>query len=172
MIPSITQQLKSIHLRFKDSVMPVLPDGNDFVHEQAQLISAALEFLIDTHEHEYRYEVIENIEYRNLLNELSQEAAETTPEVRAVLSEAGPAPQEASIPLSDISDQNRRMKEVSQHLFNALVADSGSTKARRARKLMAATAERQVARELAWYRLTGFPQEPGEIGAVLAVQHG
>lgn len=174
MIPTVAQQLRSIKLRLTETIIPALPADARFAQEQAGLMVATLDWLLDTHEHQYRYEVVENVEYRRLLAELA-EGDEATPtddatlaEVRDTLSEPGPSPHDAAMALGDLADQNRRLKELTRRVFAALSAVPSAEAAQRARALLAEVANRQGERELAWFRMTGFPQAPGEIAAVLA----
>lgn len=174
MIPTVTQQLRSMRRRFCDTILPALPPDAEFAQEQANLMLATFDWLLDTHEHEYRYQVVENDEYRRLLAELVGLAGDALgeqarEEAGACLAEPGPDPGEASVPLADIADQNRRLKEHAMGLAAAALADSGSgeTRARIAR-----TALSQVDRELAYYRSTGFPRSAGELRSALnPVQH-
>lgn len=174
MVPTVTQQLRSMRRRFCDTILPALPADAEFAQEQAKLMLATFDWLLDTHEHEYRYQVVENNEYRSLLTELVFLAGAATgeqwrEEANACLAEPGPAPGEASVPLADLADQNRRLKEHAMSLVSSLLADS---EAGDARTLLARTARVQGDRELAYYRLTGFPRDAAEIQSTLgAVQH-
>ena len=174
MIPTVAQQLQSIKLRLTETIIPALPADERFAQEQAGLMVATLDWMLDTQEHQYRYEVVENVEYRRLLGELAQgeEAgstnAATLSEIRDMLSEPGPSPQDAAMALGDLADQNRRLKELTRRVFTAMSAVPSGEPTQRARALLAEVARRQGERELAWFRMTGFPQAPGEISAVLA----
>lgn len=174
MVPTVTQQLRSMRRRFCDTILPALPTNAEFAQEQANLMLATFDWLLDTHEHEYRYQVVENNEYRSLLTELVFLAGAVVGEqlregADACLAEPGPAPDEASVPLADLADQTRRLKEHAIRLGSSLLADSGSGEAR---SLLAKIASAQGDRELAYYRLTGFPRGAAEIQSTLdSVQH-
>ena len=174
MIPTVAQQLQSIKLRLTETITPALPADERFAQEQAGLMVATLDWMLDTQEYQYRYEVVENVEYRRLLAELAESTgaqltdADALSEVRNTLSEPGPSPQDAAMALADLADQNRRLKELTRRVFTALSTVPGAELAQRARTLLAEVARRQGERELAWFRMTGFPQAPGEISAVLA----
>jgi hypothetical protein len=173
MVPTIGQQIKSLRRRFADTIIPVLP-LDSFVKEQANLMLATMDWLLDTHEHQYRYEVIENVEYRNLLGKLINDAEAITAEkaivdsARELLSEAGPAPTEAIIPLRSIIAQNKRLKELVERIYETVTTDTDTDIAKRAKKQLVEVAVLQERRECAFYRMTGFPTDAGELGAVLA----
>jgi hypothetical protein len=169
MFPTVTQHLQSLRVRLNETIVPELPADARFAREQALLISATLDFLIDNHEHEYRYQVIENLEYRQLLSLLSSEDVEGMTDARALLDEPGPEPQDAQLHLSELAEQNRRLKEITQVVYAAVTADPASDRAVQARQLLADIGQRQVKRELSWYRLTGFPQGAGHISDALTV---
>lgn len=164
MVPTIAQQLQSLRQTMAETIIPALPADAGFAQEQAGLMLATLDWLADVQAHAYRYEVVENAEYRALLSELvaigdEGDQAET---VRVALDAPAPPAAEALPAPADLSAQNAAMKELAGRLFEAHGADE------RAQSLVRAAAARQGEREAAWFRLTGFPREPGEIGAVLA----
>ncbi|WP_037140333.1 hypothetical protein [Rhodococcoides fascians] len=165
MIPTVTQQLQALRRRVSETLMPALPETAKFANEQAKLVVSTIDFLIDTHEHEYRYEVLENIEYRQLVASLTAHKADASAE--EILGERGPAPSDAAIKLERIVDQNRRLKDTARRLDAEASVNPESDSAVQANSLVAELAQRQVARELSWYRLSGFPDSPGEIGATL-----
>jgi hypothetical protein len=174
MIPTVTQQLQSMRLRLMETIIPALPSDARFAREQAGLMVATLDWLLDTHEYQYRYEVVENVEYRRLLAELTGSYGDmitdeaTRRGVHEALAAPGPSVRDAATPLRDLTDQNRRLKWLTQRVFTTLSeAPSGDT-TRRARTLLAQVARRQARRELAFFRLTGFPQETDDLQAVLA----
>lgn len=161
MIPTVTQQLEAIKRRLVESVVPELPADAAFAREQTTAINAALDFLIECHEHEYRYAVIEHHDYRSLLAQF----AELDGERADLLAEDGPGPDDGARALYSITEQTRRMKdEVERRYARLLCAPSVAD---RASALLAEVAGRQVEREASWYRGAGFTRDSPEIGGVL-----
>lgn len=165
MVPTVTQQLEAMRRRFAETIIPALPQDADFAQEQAKLMLATFDWLLDTHEHQYRYVVVENNLYRRLLAELAALGGRGLPEplcadVRACLAEPGPAAEEASTPLPRLEDQNRRIKQLAMTMAGALQdgADAGA-----ARALVAECAHAQGKRELAFFRKTGFPGDEHDL---------
>jgi hypothetical protein len=155
MVPTIAQQLASMRSTMAETIIPALPADNGFAQEQAGLMLATLDWLADVQAHAYRYEVVENADYRELLSALAPEDED----VRAAL--AAPAPPAASelVPLPEVSAQNLAMKELVGRLTAADPAGS--------RSLLLALSEKQGAREAAWFKMTGFPKEPGDLASLL-----
>jgi hypothetical protein len=59
------------------------------------------------------------------------------------------------------------MKWLAQRVLESLSTPPGGEAARRARALLVQVARRQVERELAFFRMTGFPRQAGDLEAVL-----
>lgn len=143
MMPTVTQTLQTMRLTMEQTIAPALPADGAFVQEQAGLIMATLDWLVDVHESEYRYELTENEEYR------------------AFLSGAGadiePAPDPGD--LQAVREQTRAMKQTAADLVQT---DDG------ARDDLLALALRQGERERAWFRMTGLAGDaPADIATVL-----
>lgn len=167
MIPTVAQQLEGIKRSLVTSVAPELPPEAAFARQQVLLIGAALDFLIESHAYEYRYAVVENVEYRTLLEELAERATVSPTDVTDVLAEEGPAPSDAELPLRTITEQTRRIKVLCERLY-ADVAAGGGVDIPAVLDLQARTAERQVEREASWFRLAGFTMDAPPIDVVLS----
>ena len=173
MIPTIAQQLQALKVRMVETILPALPSDAAFAHEQANLMVATLDWMLDTHEHQYRYEVVENAEYRQLLTKLVSLVARDADDniitsVHEVLSEVGPAPTDAIIPMNQIINQNRKMKEITEQLYDVLCVHPNKEVAKQAQIQLAKLAERQAKLETSFFRMTGFPKDAPELGTVLA----
>lgn len=170
MVPTITQQLEAMRHRFAQTIVPALSPAAEFAQEQAKLMLATFDWLLDTHEYEYRYVVVENNEYRRLLSDLAGALGDTgapqrlRDEVRACLAEQGPAPQEAIAPLPQLAEQTRRFKQLAMSVAAAL---QEGAKANAVRALVADCARAQGKRELAFFRKTGFPRDAQDLRSEL-----
>ena len=172
MLPSISQQIQSIKTRLEETILPEVANSSAFVQEQAALILMSLEWILDTHEHQYRYEVVENADYRKLLTDMikleaaGSAGADLVRSIRQVIQEPGPDAQEASIPLSAVAEQNRRLKKLAANLYREFARDHAS-KSNPAREMLAQVALRQGDRELAFFKRTGYTKTPDNIGTIL-----
>jgi hypothetical protein len=172
MIPTIAQQLNSLKLRMEETIIPELPQESRFAREQARFIVTALEWLLDTHQHEYRYEVVENVEYRKLLGSVLDESTgcQVDDEHRQALLKAlearGPGANEAVTPVDAIRSQNREMKALAADIFRSLSARHGAPE-NPARPFLEQVARSQVRRELAFFKKTGWVDTPDALGELL-----
>lgn len=156
MNPTVTQQLEAMKTTMERIVMPALPPDAKFANEGAGLVWATLGWLIDVHESEFRYEFDEAADYRGLLRALADLGAGVD---QALLDEPAAG---GDGDLGALRVQGRRLK--------AACVDAGLALGGPARALMLDVADRQSAREQAWFRMTGFTttDKPGGIAEVLA----
>jgi len=173
MVPTVAQQLRGLSAALTKAVIPALDPADGFAQEQAGLVLATLNWVLDVHESEYPYEVVENEEYRGLLTRLAElpvgmADAELETALKAAGGEGPPAGAEPP-PLAALRSQTQRYKELADRTYAVMVAGGAPEDAARARELMLDVARRQSRREQAWFRMTGFPADvEGDIASVLA----
>lgn len=164
MLPAVPELLTALKTRMAETIVPALPEDAVFAQEQAGLMLATLDWLIDVQAYQYQYEVVENGDYLGLLGAL-----------REVLGDAGtagaaddeePLPSAAIVDLDGLRERNRRLKARAGELY----AQVGPDQADRARLRLADVARRQERRERAFYRMTGFPVDAEDLGTVLRDQ--
>jgi hypothetical protein len=161
--------------RMEETIVPALPPNEKFAQEQAAFIVIALNWLLETHEYQHRYEVIENTEYRELLKNMAGHATELKDggdllrAIQHAILEPGPSPTDGVFPLSIVIEQTRRFKRLSADLYAALSAQS-SREVNPTRRLFSDAAIRQGQRELSFYRRTGYVDSSQDIGEVLKTQ--
>lgn len=158
MVPTIAQQLASLRNTMAETIIPALPADAAFAQEQAALMLATLDWLGDVQDHAYRYEAVENADYRTLLSALAPDDAK----VQAALAEPAPPAARDLVALQTLSAQNVAMKDLAGRLAES-VEDSA-----RVRSLLLEISMRQGAREAAWFKLTGFLKQPGDLAAELS----
>lgn len=165
-VPSVAQQLAAVRHTIAKTIVPALAADADFEREQAGLVLASLDWAMDVVDHEARYETVEHADYRALLTELAAAGPDGGgSEVRAVLHAAATPPDD----LPGLRAQTRALKLATDATVTDLSA-RGDEVAATARALLGDVARRQTARELAWARATGFPQDAPAVAAVLAEQ--
>lgn len=155
MVPTIAQQLATLKTTMAETIIPALPADDGFVQEQAGLMLATLDWLADVQHHAYRYEAAENADYRALLSELAPDDAE----VQEALAKPAPPAAAELVAYDDLGAQNVAMKELLGRLTEA---DPEAAK-----PLLLNLSARQGEREAAWFRMTGFPKEPGDLAEIL-----
>jgi hypothetical protein len=154
MIPTVAQQIGAVRSTIAKNILPALDPDDSFAAEQVGLVLACLDWTLDVQGSEYRYELVEHGDYRDLLGVLVDIApAPDAEQDRALLAATAGAPGD----LASLRDRTRALKDMVEHRYG-LLADSTPAVAEQARREMAVVAERQCDRELAWCRMTGFPR--------------
>src|SRR5690242_14715297 len=93
MMPTVAQQLAGIRNTMTKVVIPGMDPGDRFAQEQAGLIVATLNWILDVQGSEYGYEAAENTECRTTLSALAGiEVAPEHAEQAAALGEAASSP--------------------------------------------------------------------------------
>lgn len=146
MQPLVKQHLESLRKTLLDVVMPELA-GKSFVAEQAGLIAASLALLAEVQPYEDDYLRVELEDLRAMLNLLGAAPPPEAPRDRDALVAAVHA-----------------AKQALHEQLDALAAHNGGALPQALRAQLAPLIDRQLAREAAWSRLTGF----NPAGATLA----
>lgn len=164
MIPTVAQQLRGIRSAMVKSIVPALPSEDPFVQEQAGVVLATLDWLLDVQESETLYEATERNDYRILLDRLSELSSVPASDDHTVS-----ASTPSAIPdLALLRSETRELKTAADGRFSAISTRGSEGDRAAARKLMLDAAVRQSVREQAWFRKTGFPDEvAGDIRSVL-----
>jgi hypothetical protein len=173
-MPTVAQQLAGIRNTMTKVVIPGMDPTDRFAQEQAGLIVATLNWILDVQGSEYSYEAAENSQYRAMAAGLADSAA--GPEHRARAAELRAVAAEdawAALPTLDaLRAQTRRLKALADEFYTAL-ANSADPGTGAARDLLLAAARSQARRDQSWFRMTGFPKDvEGDIASVLATAQG
>lgn len=167
MVPTVAQQLAAVRHTIAKTIVPALDPDAGFAQEQAGLILATLDWVLDVQASEHRYELVEHADARELLSALVALGPSGVDDAPAALEESADVPAD----LAGIRAQTLRLKRLSEEAFETLTATSGTPGSDAALRLLSAQARRQLVRENAWFRMTGFPQSvEGDIAATLAGQ--
>jgi hypothetical protein len=165
-IPTATQQLEAMRDTMARFILPVIPAEERFAAEQANLVLASINWLIDVNESQAAYELQEQADQHALaegLLTLGIDGLDATAALKAELS-VRPA---ATATLAELRAHNRALKA----LTAAVLEGAHGEAATRAVALFMTAATRQVAREQAYCRMTGLAkQATGSIEDVLKAQ--
>lgn len=167
MIPNVSQQLNAIRHTIEKVVVPAIDADNGFAQEQAGLVLASLDWVMDVVAHEQHYERLEHEDTRALVSNLLALAPSAgADEARAAVEAAASPPAD----LLALREQGIELKRCANLLFGALTETPDTPGRTEARRLVSAAARRQSDRERAWTRMTGFPGAQPSVGEVLAAQ--
>lgn len=164
MVPTTEQKLRSVRHTIATTVLPAIGADERFAKEQAGLVLATLDWILDVQASEYRYEVVEHGDATALVQDLTALSNATAGTTQGT--DAEPAPV-LPADLGELRALVLAAKQEAEERFAALV-DTERTDA--AWALMSAAAKRQSAREVAAARMTGFPKSPASLAEVLADQ--
>jgi hypothetical protein len=172
MIPSVAQQLQAVRRTMASTVLPAIDPAQTFAAEQAGLILATLDRVLDVQSSEYRYDVVEHADASALvagLEALGGSDASGASDAGAAGSAGSAGRDDAVVPddLDELRAATVAAKQRAEARFRALL-DTEDADA--ARALMARAARRTTERELAASRMTGFPRAVGSIAEVLSRQ--
>lgn len=165
MVPNVEQQLNAIRRTIEKTIQPALPPEEGFAQEQAGLVLASLDWVMDVVAHEGRYEQVEHADTRALVQQLLELPGVAADDPAHGVVDA------ASDPPADhlaLRTQTRELKAAAERLFDALAAVPATRT--EARRLLAETSRRQTERERSWTRMTGFSGDVPNVGDVLALQ--
>jgi hypothetical protein len=169
MVPDVSQQLGAIRHTIAKVLVPAIDPDQGFAAEQASLVLASLDWVMDVVAHEQHYEQLEHAETRALVEGLL--ALEPAEGSRAA-HDAVAASAEAPADLPALRAQTVELKRCAERLFQALTASPDGSRRAAARRLLTAASRRQIERERSWTRMTGFPGDTPNVGEVLGAQHG
>ena len=166
MIPTATQQLEAMRDTMARFVLPVIPAEERFATEQANLILASINWLIDVNESQAAYELQEQADQHALgegLLALGLDGLDATAALKVELA-SRPA---ATATLAELREHNQALKAMTAGVLEGAHGGAGA----KAVALFMTAATRQVAREQAYCRMTGLAkQATGSIEDVLREQ--
>jgi hypothetical protein len=161
MIPSVAQQLQAVRRTLAEAVVPAIDPAESFAREQAGLIIATLDRVLDVQASEYRYDLLEHADATALVRALD---ALDAPDASAHHADDDTGPDPVPGDLDALRAATLAAKQRAELRFRALL---DSEHADDARALMGVAGRRSTERELAAARMTGFPREVGSIAEVL-----
>jgi hypothetical protein len=176
MLPAVPELLEALKTRMAETIIPALPEDAVFAQEQAGLMLATLDWLIDVQADQYLYEVVENGDYLGLLGTLrgiagdGEEARDAAGQSGETPVEEEPVPAGHLVVLDDLRERNRRLKARTGELYARIGAHGRPEQMDLARHALSAVARRQERRERAFYRMAGFPVDAEDLGTVLKDQ--
>lgn len=162
MIPSVEQQLRSVRRTLADTVVPAIDPADAFAAEQAGLILATLDRVLDVQASEYRYDLLEWQDATALVAALAG--------LEARGASVAPADGDGAVAPADLDALRAATiaaKTDAERRFRALLDGEDADAAR---SLMGRAGRRVTERELAAARMTGFPRSVGSIAEVLERQ--
>ena len=172
MVPDFALRIHAMIRSLREVVLPALPKNEMLAIDQANILIGYLGIMAEQHDRVFEYLLVELSEYAELLGALVEDARGApsiegaAAKARAALDMAAPILQ-VSIPRQgELSALVRSLKESVDELL--VVAHQDGTPAYRqaSTKRVMQQAERQILRERAWFRASGFELEPSQLPSI------
>ncbi|HEX5806074.1 MAG TPA: hypothetical protein VFY31_07040 [Macromonas sp.] len=163
MKPDVNQHLQSMAKAMTEIVLPELQD-KPFALEQASLVVASLKLLVEVQEHQFAYVRQEFDDLRSLLGAWFVNHPQSLEPAFWQALHAGQC-DAGTMGFGELRDTVSREKSSLRELMERCPLPAGSPVA----PLLDLYIERQLARETAWLRLTGFIPEAASVPAIATV---
>lgn len=150
MVPDVTQVLAALRHQIAKTVLPALPADEGFAQEQAGLVLASLDWLVEVQRFETDYTLVERADMSALLAGLLELGVDDA-EAEQALADTADAPGD----VTTVRAQAALLRTAATRVHAAALRDE--VRAERARVLWDRAATRQLEREASWFRMTGFP---------------
>ena len=180
MVPDFALRIHAMIRSLREVVLPALPNDEMLAIDQANILVGYLGIMADQHDRVFDYLLVELSEYAELLSAMvedshgAQSIEDAAAKARAALGKAAPVLQ-LSIPRQgELGALVRSLKESVDELLHAARLDGTPAYRQASTRRVMQQAERQILRERAWFRASGFEMaasQPPSIDAVL-LQNG
>ena len=168
MVPDFALRIHAMIRSLRDVVLPALPKHEMLAIDQANILVGYLGIMAEQHDRVFEYLLVELSEYAELLGALVEDAhgapsiEDPVAKARATLGMAAPILQ-LSIPRQgELSALIRTLKESVDELLHAARQDGTPAYRQASTKRVMRQAERQILRERAWFRASGFELEASQ----------
>jgi hypothetical protein len=165
MTPSHHLRLQSMLRAMVEVVVPAIDPKQQLAKDQASIVIGNLKILMDQSDRVYDFLLVELHEYARLVREFVPLVAEGAARARALeaLSEAEPVIA-APIPKEvGLREMVAGMKTTAGSLLDEILEAGGRDERAAAVSLVLRQSEKQILRERAWLRSSGFDPEHGQL---------
>jgi hypothetical protein len=175
----VGEHLLAIRRRLAETIIPAVSVEDELAVEQSTYVLRALDWLIEVHALEYRYEVVENVRYRRALTELidllggpgSEERDDLVSVAAAEAARVSPRSDEAATPLVELTRSTRAMKDLFMELFVGRPT-AGTPDDSRFLQLLQSVSKNQVELELALHASGEYASSDRSLAGVLGAGVG
>jgi len=156
----------------RDVVLPALPKNEMLAIDQGNILAGYLGIMAEQHDNVFEYLLVELSEYADLLGALVDDAhgapsiEDAAAKARAALELAAPILQMSIPRQGELSALIRSLKESVDELLVATRQDGTPACRQASTKRVMQQAERQILRERAWFRASGFELEPSQLPSI------
>jgi hypothetical protein len=175
MVPDFALRIHAMIRSLREVVLPALPKDQMLAIDQANILIGYLGIMAEQHDRVFDYLLVELAEYVELLRALVEDADgarsidDAVAKARAALGRAAPIVQMSIPRQGELSDLLRSLKESVDELLFAARRDGTPAFRQASKKRVIQQAERQILRERAWFRASGFELDAGRLPSIAEV---
>jgi len=169
MVPDFALRIHAMIRSLRDVVLPALPKNEMLAIDQANILVGYLGIMAEQHDRVFEYLLVELSEYAELLGALVEDAhgapsiEDAAAKARAALDMAAPVLQMSIPRQGELSALVRSLKESVDELLQAARLDGTPAYRQASVQRVMLQAERQILRERAWFRASGFELDAGQL---------
>ena len=172
MVPDFALRIHAMIRSLREVILPALPKDEMLAIDQANILVGYLGIMAEQHDRVFEYLLVELSEYAELLSALVEDAhgaqsiEDAAAKARAALGMAAPILQMSIPRQGELSALVRSLKESVDELLHAARQDGTPGYRQSSAQRVMQQAERQILRERAWFRASGFELEAGQLPSI------
>jgi hypothetical protein len=172
MVPDFALRIHAMIRSLREVVLPALPNHEMLAIDQANILVGYLGIMAEQHDRIFEYLLVELSEYSELLSAMVEDGQgapsieEAVAKARAALGIAAPILQMSIPRQGELADLVRSLKESADELLHAAQLDGTRAYRQASAQRVMQQAERQILRERAWFRASGFELEAGQLPSI------
>jgi hypothetical protein len=153
-------------------IIPAIDPSTQLAVDQANILVGNLRILLDQHDKEFQFRMVELRDYKKLVEGLvgiakgGQETEARRAEAEAVLAKIAPT---AALPIpsqADLSELAFAARTAADALTRAAFADGDSAFRKAAEGLVLDTGRKEILRERVWVRKANFESDPSALPSI------
>ena len=172
MVPDFALRIHAMIRSLREVVLPALPNDEMLAIDQANILVGYLGIMAEQHDRVFEYLLVELAEYAELLRAMVEDAhgaqsiEDAVAKARAALGMAAPILQMSIPRQGELSALVRSLKESVDELLHAARQDGTPAYRQLSAQRVMQQAERQILRERAWFRASGFELETSQLPSI------
>ena len=172
MVPDFALRIPAMIRSLREVILPALPTDEMLAIDQANILVGYLGIMAEQHDRVFEYLRVELAEYAELLSAMVEDAdgaqsiEDAVAKARAALGMAAPILRMSIPRQGELGALVRSLKESVDELLLAARQDGTPAFRQASSKRVMLQAERQILRERAWFRASGFELEAGQLPSI------
>ena len=172
MVPDFALRIHAMIRSLREVVLPALPNDEMLAIDQANILVGYLGIMAEQHDRVFEYLLVELAEYAELLSAMVEDAhgaqsiEDALAKARAALGMAAPILQMSIPRQGELSALVRSLKESADELLLAARRDGTPAYRQASAQRVMQQAERQIMRERAWFRASGFELDASQLPSI------